>query len=819
MRFAIFGLLLCSASAATLADLRRGFEHPPDDARIMVRWWWFGPSQTKAEIEQEMRQMKTAGIGGFEVQPVYPLSLENNYSYLSPEFLDALRFAAEKAREFGLRMDVTLGSGWPFGGPQVPITRAAGKLRIDSALPAPEDGDEPIVSLNNLFFTSSRTRQMVKRAAAGAEGFVLDHYDRSAIDAYLNSVGEPLLRALAANPPHAIFSDSLEVYGSDWTPGFRDEFRRRRGYDLTPHLPSLAGNDADSAAVRHDWGQTLTELVNENYLTPVREWAEKHHTRFRSQTYGTPPVNLSSNALVDLAEGEGWQWRQFSNTRWASSANHLYKRAITSSETWTWLHSPVFRATPLDLKAEADLHFLEGVNQIIGHGWPYSPPEAGEPGWHFYAAAALGPHNPWWIVMPDVAAYLQRVSFLLRQGEPVTDVAIYLPTHDAYARFTPGNVSVSKLMEELIGPTLIPQVLDAGYNFDFIDDAAIERGIPYQILILPGVERIPLATLRAVERYRTKGGIAIATRRAPSLAPGLMDQDTPKIRVLSQKLFTKIVGEGQIGEKLHHVLRPDIADGGEIGFVHRRTNDADIYFLVNTSNHLVHRAPEFRVRGVRGELWVPRSGKEIPLRSRFDLLLSPYESRVLVFSRQARSGILPDFRLDSMDLSSDWKVSIGGVSKTMDSLQSWTSDPDSNHFSGEAVYEKTVHLPTDAHRALLTFGEGVPVTPGSEKRAGSGMRAWLESPVREAAVVYVNAKLAGSVWCPPYEVDLSELLHAGDNVIRIVVTNLAVNAMAEGPEDNSKLNARYGERFQAQDMDRIQPEPSGLLGPIRLLMR
>ena len=123
------------------------------------------------------------------------------------------------------------------------------------------------------------------------------------------------------------------------------------------------------------------------------------------------------------------------NTRWASSANHLYKRAITSSETWTWLHSPVFRATPLDLKAEADLHFLEGVNQIIGHGWPYSPPEAGEPGWHFYAAAALNPHNPWWIVMPDIAAYLQRVSFLLRQGEPVTDVAIYLPTDDAYAQF------------------------------------------------------------------------------------------------------------------------------------------------------------------------------------------------------------------------------------------------------------------------------------------------------------------------------------------------------------------------------------------------
>ncbi len=146
--------------------------------------------------------------------------------------------------------------------------------------------------------------------------------------------------------------------------------------------------------IRHDWGQTLTELANENYLTPIHELAKAHGTLFRSQTYGTPPVNLSSNALADLPEGEGSQWRQASSTRWASSASHLYGRPVTSSETWTWLHSPVFRATPLDMKAEADIHFLEGINQLIGHGWPYSPPQAGEPGWRFYAAAVFNDHNP-----------------------------------------------------------------------------------------------------------------------------------------------------------------------------------------------------------------------------------------------------------------------------------------------------------------------------------------------------------------------------------------------------------------------------------------
>ena len=98
---------------------------------------------------------------------------------------------------------------------------------------------------------------------------------------------------------------------------------------------------------------------------------------------------------------------------------------MTSSETFTWLHSPVFRATPLDMKAEADLHFLCGVNQIICHGWPYTAEGASYPGWSFYAAAVFDEKNPWWIVMPDVTKYLQRMSYILRQGTPANDVALY----------------------------------------------------------------------------------------------------------------------------------------------------------------------------------------------------------------------------------------------------------------------------------------------------------------------------------------------------------------------------------------------------------
>src|SRR5580765_5522543 len=131
------GLMFVIYGPVRAATMQQDFAAPPADARIMMRWWWFGPSVTKAEIERELRVMKDGGIGGVEVQPVYPLLPDDpangikNLPYLSDEFLDMLKFAAEKAKELGMRFDLTLGSGWSFGGAKTPITEAAGQLRVE----------------------------------------------------------------------------------------------------------------------------------------------------------------------------------------------------------------------------------------------------------------------------------------------------------------------------------------------------------------------------------------------------------------------------------------------------------------------------------------------------------------------------------------------------------------------------------------------------------------------------------------------------------------------------------------------------------------
>ena len=178
-----------------------------------------------------------------------------------------------------------------------------------------------------------------------------------------------------------------------------------------------------------------------------------------------------------------------------------------------------------------------------------------------------------------------------------------------------------------------------------------------------------------------------------------------------------------------------------------------------------------------------------------------------------------------MELNGNWTLTFAGESQlvTAKSLHSWTDDEAHKYFSGQATYETTVTVPRamvgSKHPVYLDFGEGTPVTT-AERNSGSGMRAMLEGPVREAAAVYVNGKRAGSVWCAPYEVAVSGLLHAGENQVRIVVANLAINELAKGPlPDYKALNAKYGERFQPQDMANLKPLPAGLLGPVRLVAR
>lgn len=900
----------------SIGELERGFLHPPDDARPMVRWWWFGPAVVKPEILAELQEMKADGIGGAELAFVYPEVLDDpakglkNLPFLSPAMLDAVRYAQQEGRRLGLRIDVTLCSGWPYGGPNTPLSQAAGRLKtIEVAVPAqatsipvPELGEgesflsaaivdghltatggakghllankpvgwdarsaQPLAlsagtirvgasgrSRVALFFVAGHTKQEVKRAAVGAEGYVLDPFSHLAVATHLAKVGGPLLSAFGKTPPYAIFSDSLEAYGADWTPDLPAEFLRRRGYDLIPHLPELvAGGSPAAEKVRHDWGMTLTELVNENYLTQIDDWAKAHNTKFRSQTYGEPAVDFSSQNLVALAEGEGPQWRAFSTLRWATSANHVFGHDVTSGETFTWLHSPVFRATPLDMKAEADIDFIMGENQLIFHGWPYSPPdhEVPEPGWSLYAATSMNDHNPWHPVMPAVTSYITRLSWLLRQGQPANQVAILLPTDDAWAGFTPSHVSVTAAMQKLVTPELMSTILSAGYNVDFIDAQAINKvGLgDHQILVIPPTDRIPVETLERLHPWYKTEGQVICFKRCPSL--------DPEGKPLPGMTGSFIVADdaAALAEDLNDVAKPDLllnaadeTSRNAVGFIRRRLPDADVYYLVNTSNEPMNFKAGFATRFRHGAQWSPETGHVLASADSASetIHLAPYGSVVYVFSDavgEHTATIEGDKPL--ADISDDWKVDFVGLNKSSEErrLADWTADPETLHYSGEVDYTRDVTLAELPHGTVYLSFDGGTALPGAPNsppehgpqpgvlgpdglpnplitRPGPGMRAYFDPPIREAALVVINGQRAGALWHPPYRLDISKLLKPGVNHIEIRVFNTALNAWsALPPHDYKPLIAKYGDRFQMQDLDKVKPLPSGILGGIHLV--
>jgi hypothetical protein len=861
------------AASPTVAALRASFAKPPDDSRVMMRWWWFGPSVTREEIEAEMRRMKEGGLGGFELAVVYPMALDDpasgirNERYLSPEFLEKVRFTAQKARELGLRMDVTVGSGWSYGGPYITPDLAAARLRSERreitpdrtsvARPVPYEHDRLVAAFIGrgsmqeadprsfrlldisghgpialpegsgprvvLFYYASHSGQVVKRAALGAEGYVLDHFSRPALETHLREAGDKLLAAAGPGGIHAVFCDSLEVYDSDWTADMLEQFQARRGYDLRPLLPMLERDAGDrSLELRRDFGRTLSELYEERFLVPLKEWARRNGVLLRIQNYGEPPATISSARHADLIDGEGWKHRELTSSRWASSASHLFGKPVTTSETWTWLHSPAFRATPLDVKAEADQHFLAGINQLIGHGWPYSPPQAGTPGWPFYAAAVLSDKNPWWPVMRDLSSYLHRVSFVLRQGEPVGDVALYVPTEDAWSTFRPGaSMNLFRKVVELVGPNVVPGILAAGHGFDLVDDGTIKEAEAkrYKAVVLPGARFVPEPTRRLLEGYSRAGGTVLALRRKP-------EGEWP---------FVVPVSEGDLSSRLAAAVPPDVTvrpPAPDIGFVHRRLADADVYFLANTANEPRSVTVAFRSQTPNAESWNALTARIERLAVgdagiAFDF--EPYGSRIVVFGKagtDAPAASRPSV-VAAEELGSGWTVSFAGNGSAAPVAlpHSWAEDAEARHFSGTATYRRTVQLTASFRkpaRVFVDFGPSRPLEreplPSGTLR-GNSFAALVAPPIREAATVFVNGGRAGSVWAPPYRLEITGLLRDGANEIRVDVHNTAINRLAEGGHlpDTAALVERYGQRFRLQDLEGLRPLPSGILSVPRIV--
>jgi alpha-L-rhamnosidase len=834
--------------------LRSGFADPPLETAPRIRWWWFGPSVNRPELDRELTAMAAAGLGGVEVAYVYPLPTATT-EFGSATFLADLRFAAERAHELGLRFDLTLGSGWSFGGPHITPELAARQLNWERREIGPEPleiselslwpGDELIAayvgagSLQEapdtyaslpvaggglrieagagprvvLLAYARLTGQNVKRAAAGAEGPVLDHYSRAATEAHLRRVGDPMLDAVPAELVGSVFCDSLEVYGADWTRQLPAEFAQRRGYELLPELYLLTVDGPDAVRFRADYCRTLAELYEENFIGVCQRWAAGRGVPFRIQSYGTPPGRVSSYRFADLFEGEGWGWRRIPPTRWASSAAHLYGRPAVSAEAWTWVHSPSFRATPLDLKGEAHEHLLNGINQLIGHGWPYSPAEASGLGWFFYAAGALDDRNPWWPAMPELARYLSRLCWLLQQGEPVADVAVYVPYEDLFAtmgRAQGGSLDTWREASRRIPGEIPATIRTAGLDYDLIDDDALAVTAPerYQVVVVPIATRLPETTTRWLARVQATGGAVLAVDSAVDL-PGVLE----------------VTPEG-LADALVASVQPDLQilpQWPEIGFVHRRCRDSEVYLVANTGPTTRALGLLPRTRLASCSQWDALSGQVVsagPATERLELTLQPYEATVVVLTDEPVEPIAAETRTERLLLlSGPWQVGYGDQTpQPVELPHIWEDEPGRQHYSGPATYTTRIDLDSVDGRVWIDFGDCEMSGEGSAEHGlvGPSYRVAVRSPIGEVAQIWVNGTDCGLAWAPPYRVEIGHALHSGANAIEITVYNTAANALA-ADEHIAQLAAesetRYGRRFRMQELDKAMATVrSGLLG-------
>ena len=898
--------------------LREGFRAPDPAARPMMRWWWFGPDVVREDLLRDLDDMAAAGIGGVECAFVYPMGATSDH-FLSETFLADVGFAAEAAEQRGLRFDVTLGSGWPYGGPHIDETTAARRIEwvreeirtpaqripVPAAWPGDEfiaayigegtrgeapssfipleaervDGAEQLIIPEGrgprvvLVALSRPSGQMLKRAAAGAEGWALDHLSAEATRVHIDAVAEPLVEAAGRERIGTVFCDSLEVYDAGWTPSLPEEFATRRGYDPLPHLWQLTLTGEQGRQFRADLHRTQSELVEKNFIGVMREWARSKGLTFRIQSYGQPPVTLSSYRYADAFEGEGWGWDVVTACRWASSAGQHYSQDVISSETWTWNHSPSFRSTPLDILGEAHDHLLMGINHFIGHGWPTSPrPEAESPdrpaelGRVFYASGAFDSRNAWWEAAPQLWGTLHRLSWLMRQGCRLSQVGVYVPARDIYAGFAAaGRIDLYKEARLHIGDELPHVIRTSGLDYDLFDDDAViatESSLTperFRVVVLPYATDVPESTRSWLRQVLDAGGTVLDLGGSAGIGlavghvgevPGHALEQPGAAAPVRLAGFDPVSGGPVANRTVAVTTREFSSDGSsEPGSSGGR---AHIHFAANTGAAPAEVELTLAGAGRPGvvvERWDPESGETMAIWNEPDPLrlhLGGYEAAVLIQygggSDQA-DGVKGEVGVhaeaeevagpvaapeeepegargwQALELG-DWTVQFPdeAAPRPVEIPHRWEEEPARSHYSGSAVYATTVTVPERARTAVLDLGAAQPRELQDPEAAGlmeASFSAEVVPPVGVVAKVIVDGRQAGFLWKTPYRLDLSDYLTGGVHELHLVVYNVTSHRLAADtgiPRLVRQAEESFGRRFGIQTLElALADVSSGLL--------
>ena len=777
---------------------------PLPEAKPGTRWWWLGSAVDKENLQWNLSEYARVGIGAVEITPLYGVkgNDKNNIQFLSPEWMQALKDVEDISKPLGIEVDMNCGTGWPFGGPHISLEQAACKAIFNDTL---------INGVHKYNVEIGRTKQKVKRAAPGGEGWVVDHFDRDAVHHYLDRF-EQAFATSGVPYPHTFFNDSYEVYNANWTPTLFDEFQKRRGYDLRTKLPELLGEVDDGNQVLCDYRETLSDLLLENFTQQWVAWAHQHGVKVRNQAHGSPANLLDLYAAVDIPEIEGFGLSEFgikglrtdpgmtrknfsdvSMLKYASSAAHVMGKPFTSSETFTWL-TEHFRTSLSQMKPDLDLMFTCGVNHVYFHGSCYTPKDDPWPGWKFYASVDMSPTNSIWRDAPYLMKYIERCQSFLQLGQPDNDFLVYLPVRDMWRQRGKDLLMQFDIhsMDEK-APQFIKSILaidSLGYDCDYISDRQLaklhiedgrlvtEGGTSYRALIIPSgttIDNRLKALLAPVSQYIIYGESATAMAQFAQ----------------SESMKTEL----------------------GLRTIRRKTSDGWHFFIANLTPNDINGDVALAIP-FKGATWFnPMNGDIYPADvcdGKLHINLRSGESRILqTSSTQSEASLsIQQKAAESFEVKGPWSLSFidecPRVEDTfqLDTLQTWETLSDS---------------------AAITMGTGVYAT--TFKLSGAqAKKHWLIDlgDVRESARVYLNGQFIGCAWAVPFVLDCGNALQKGTNQLRIEVTNLPANRIAH--LDRQGIPWRKFNEINVVDINykkttyaHWSPVPSGLRSKVTLV--
>ncbi|MEN8191677.1 MAG: glycosyl hydrolase [Bacteroidota bacterium] len=742
-------------------------------------------------------------------------------------------------------------------------------------------------------YVMTNTGEKLKIPNPASDGLATDHLSANATKnhiKYLTTKLENKFGDLSKSSVSNFYLPSYEVRGLLWTYDMFEQFKKYRGYDLVKYLPALNGyvveNEETTDRFLYDYQKTMGDLLIDAFYITANETAREDGMAVKAESAGPgPPVHLvpvealKALSVVDAMQGEFWPWREYWDALWVvkevAASAHIYGRKEVHMEAFTgfrhWMDGPV------DLKPSADRAFCEGMNHIVWHMAEHTPPEAGKPGWVYHAGSHLNVNLIWWEQMKPWMDYLARTSFLLQQGLFVGDVVYYYG--DKGANFIPPkhtNTSLNDCYDyDVTNLEVMLNRMDVKNNKIVLPD-----GMSYEVLVLPEQEDITVVALQRIKELVNKGATVLGEKPIKSTGLYNYSESDAEVKKLADELWGNVngtsvkenkYGKGKIisGKSINEVLAdlgvtPDfqfasIEGNANLDYIHRRTNEEEIYFIRNEKDVVTKFKATFRVKNKTPELWLPDTGERITQLAyevtdneiSFDMELDKMGSMFVVFTSNGNSeyikaisedNCVADIKSDTITIISnkngeykittienkeikysvdnvpsadvitgEWKISFlskgwgapeSATTKKLKSISEF-KNKEIKYYSGISRYENNVNISEDK----LTHRNKVVLELGD---------LWL------LADVTVNGKLLGTVWKAPYSVDITDAVKAGENKLQIDIANTWCNrligeAKGQTAQKLCKTNIDGNETTEADPWTEVPLRKSGLFGPVKIV--